>query len=99
MSFSVALREIEIEQILLIRLIFDSSHCVKSECIRSFSGPYYPAFGLNMGRQSVFFSIHSEWGKIRTRKTPNTDTFHAVTNIKNQLNEQNLLYLYLSKCK
>ena len=27
---------------------------------------------------SVFFRIQSEYGKIRTRKTPNTDTFHTV---------------------
>ena len=25
-------------------------HCVKSVCIRGFSGPYFPAFGLNMER-------------------------------------------------
>ena len=29
-------------------------------------------------RYGVSFRIQSEWGKIRTRKTPNTDTFHAV---------------------
>ena len=33
-----------------------------------FSGPYFPAFGLNTER-------YSECGKIRTRKTLNTDTF------------------------
>ena len=44
-------------------------HCVKSVRIRSYSGPYIPAFGL---------SIQSECGKIRTRITPNTDTFYAV---------------------
>ena len=27
--------------------------CVKSFCIRRFSGPYFPAFGLNMERQGV----------------------------------------------
>ena len=43
-------------------------HCVKSVLIRSFSGPYFPAFGLNTKRYSV----------CRTRKTPNTDTFYAV---------------------
>ena len=29
-------------------------------------------------RYGVSLRIHSECGKIRTRKTPNTDTFHAV---------------------
>ena len=33
-----------------------------------FSGPYFPAFGLNLGRYGVFLRIQSEYGKIRTRK-------------------------------
>ena len=33
-----------------------------------FSGPYFPAFGLNMERYSVSLRIQSECGKIRTRK-------------------------------
>ena len=37
---------------------------VKSVCIRSFSGPY----------------LSVSVGKIRTRKTLNTDTFHAMKN-------------------
>ena len=46
---------------------------------RSFSGLYFPAFGLNIEIYGVF-SIHiqSECGKIQTRKTPNMDTFYAV---------------------
>ena len=50
--------------------------CVR---IRSFTGPYFLAFGLNTKRYSVFLPIQSEWGKIRNRKTPNTDTFYAVS--------------------
>ena len=46
--------------------------------IRIFSGPYFPAFGLNTERCEVSPRIQSECGKIRTRKTANTDTFHAV---------------------
>ena len=42
----------------------------KSVRIRSFSGPYFPAFGSLL--------IQSKCRKIRTRKTPNRDTFHAV---------------------
>ena len=53
-------------------------HCVKSVHIPSFSGPYFPAFGLNTVRYSVVLRIKSECGKIRTRKTWNTDTFHTV---------------------
>ena len=53
-------------------------HCVKSVRIRSYSGPHFPAFKLNMERYSVSLRIQFECGKIRTRITPNTDTFHAV---------------------
>ena len=44
-------------------------HCVESVRIRSFSGPYFPAFGRN---------IQSQCGKIQTKKIPNMDAFHAV---------------------
>ena len=47
---------------------------MKSVRIRSFCGPYFPAYGLNTER----YCIHSECGKIQIRKTPNTYTFHAV---------------------
>ena len=35
---------------------------------RVFSGPYFPAFGLNTDRYSVSLCIQSECGKMRTRK-------------------------------
>ena len=53
-------------------------HCVKSVGIRCFSGPYLPVFGLNTERQFASFRIQSKCDKIRIKKTPNTDTFHAV---------------------
>ena len=53
-------------------------NCVKSACIRSYSGLHFPAFGLNTERYSVSLRIQSECGKMRTKITPNTDTFHAV---------------------
>ena len=53
-------------------------HRVKSVRIRSFSGPYFPAFGLNTERYGLSFRIQPECGKIQTRKTPNMNTFHAV---------------------
>ena len=43
-------------------------HCLKSVQIRSFSGPYFPAFGPNTKRYGVSPRIQSEYGKIRTRK-------------------------------
>ena len=53
-------------------------HCFKSVPIRSSSGLYFPAFGLNTERYSVSLRIQFECGEIRTRITPNTDTFYAV---------------------
>ena len=46
--------------------------------IWGFSGPYFPALGLNMEKYGVSLHIQPECRKIRTRKTPNMDTFHAV---------------------
>ena len=51
------------------------TYCVKSVRIRSYSGPHFPAFGLNSERYGVCLRIQFKCGKIRTRKTPNTDTF------------------------
>ena len=48
--------------------------CVKSVGIRSYSGPGFPAFGLNTKKYGVSLRIQPECGKIRTRITPNTDT-------------------------
>ena len=60
---------------------FDDFHCVKSACIRSYSGPHSPAFELNTERYVVSLQIQSECGKIRTRITPNMGTFYAVFSI------------------
>ena len=78
---------------------------MKSVCIRSFSGPYFPAFGLNTERYGVSLHIQSECGKILTRKTPNKDTFHAVRRqeihrifqrIKDRSKEKNGTTVYIS---
>ena len=53
-------------------------HCLKSVCIRSFSDPCFPAFRLNTNRYSAFLLIQSGYGKTRTRKIPNTNTFHTA---------------------
>ena len=55
-------------------------YCVKNVHIQKFSGPYFPAFGLNTEGYRVSLRIQSECGKIRSRKTPNTDTFYASVN-------------------
>ena len=54
-----------------------STQCVKRVGIRIFSGPYFPALGLNTERYSVSLRIQSELGKTQTRKTLNMDTFHT----------------------
>ena len=50
---------------------FRTCHCMKSVRIRSYSGPHFPAFGLNTKRYSVSLRIQSECGKMRTRIAPN----------------------------
>ena len=61
-----------------------ASHYIKSVRIRSYSGPHFPTFstfGINM--DSVYLFVFSpnegKCGKMRTRMTPNTDTFYAVS--------------------
>ena len=73
-------------------------HCVKSVRIRSHSGPHFPAFGLNTKKYRVFLYIQSECGKMRTRITPNTDTFYAVLKFRVPLNLTSSIYrlLYVS---
>ena len=52
---------------------------LREKCLYSeFFSSYFPAFGLNTERYSVFVYIQSLCAKIRTKKIPNTDTFHAV---------------------
>ena len=48
---------------------------MKSVRIWSYSGPRFLAFGLNTERYSASLRMKSECGKMRTRITPNTDTF------------------------
>ena len=55
--------------------IYTAWKCIR---IRSYSGPYFPTFGLNTERYSVSLRIQSEYGKIRTKVTPNWDTFYAI---------------------
>ena len=50
------------------------THCVKSVRIRSYSDPHFSAFRLNTMGYGV---TQSKCGKMRTRITPNTDTFRS----------------------
>ena len=77
-------------------MIIDKSigngRCVKTVRIRSFSAPHFPAFGLNMERYGVYLGIQSEYVKIRTRKTPNTDIFDGVSIFKT-------MYPFSARCQ
>ena len=73
--------------LLIIILLITTSSLVKGVRIRSYSGLYFPAFGLNTESYGVCLRIQSECQKIRTRITPNTDTFHAV--LLSQYDKQN----------
>ena len=72
LSLSLSLSLFWTFSVSLVSPLPENDHCVKSVRIRSFSGPYFPVFGLNTQL------IRSKCGKMQTRKTPNTDTFHAV---------------------
>ena len=53
--------------------------CTLCESVRigSYSDPHYPVFGLNTERFE-YGEMHSKYGKMGARITPNTDTFYAV---------------------
>ena len=51
---------------------------MKSVRIRSFSGPYFHGFGLNLKRYGVSLRNQSECEKIWTRNNQNTEIFYAV---------------------
>ena len=55
----------------------NGKHFLKSVRIRSYFGPYFPAFGLNTERYGESLRIQCECGNMRTGITPNTDTFYA----------------------
>ena len=62
--------------------------------IRSFSGLYFPAFGLNTEIYSVSLHIQFECGKIRARKTPKKDTFDVVNG---KLSTKHIPYIILNR--
>ena len=73
-------------------------HCLKSVCIRSYSGPHFPAFGLNIERYSV--SPYS----VRMRKNMDQNNFeykHLLRNVYNILRHRYFSSKYnnLSKYK
>ena len=58
---------------------------MKSALIQSFSGMYFPAFGLNTERYGVSLRIQSKCGKIRTKKKPPKTSIFLMNNITRSL--------------
>ena len=52
----------------LAPVITSKVKCVKNVQIRTFSGPYFSVFELNMKIYSVNLRVQYRYGKIRTRK-------------------------------
>ena len=57
--------------------------------------PIFPAFSRIRTEYGVSLRIQSEYGKMRTEITPNTDTFHAVTKVEWLHKIQNYLLFFL----
>ena len=76
-----------------------ANHFMKKVRIRSAFCLYFPSSELNTERYEASLRIDSECGKIRTRKTPNSDAFHAVIiTHKSLLSASNLPYKFANTC-
>ena len=71
-------------------------HCVKSVRIRSFSGPYFPAFGLSTERYSASLRIQSEYVKIWTLFRSSLD-FEWMSEAYLRLNQTSVMELFWRK--
>ena len=71
---------------------------MKSVRPRSFSGPHFFTFGLNAARYGVSLRIQSECGKIQTRKTSNTNIFHAVKSEDIKVGKFLIFHFEAKKC-
>ena len=64
-------------------LIMLRKKCPCLELFWSAISPHFTVFRLNTERYSLSVRIQSKSGKMRTRITPSTDSFHAVDDIEN----------------
>ena len=55
----------------------ETKHGVKSVRIRSYSGPYFTAFGLNMEGYIISLRIQSEYGHFSR-----SEKVHAISSVK-----------------
>ena len=64
--------------------IHKTQDCVKNVCIRSYSGPHFPAFGLNTERYSVSLPFQSSAGKYGPEQLRIPTPFTQCKRIVNQ---------------
>ena len=62
---------------------FHSSHCLKSVCFRSFTAPYFRAFGLNTERYFISLCIQSECGENTNQK--NSEYRHILSSVNGKI--------------
>ena len=74
---SVCITDIPDDEIMAKLEVLCIKHCVKSVRIRRFSGPYFPAFGLNMGIYSEISVFSPNSGKYGPENSE-TGISHAV---------------------
>ena len=72
----------------------DDLYCLKIVHVRSFSGPYFPAFGLSMEIYGVSLWSQSDCEKMRTRKTPNTYTSNVVLLNNNSFQRRSVNFVW-----
>ena len=72
---------------------------MKSVHIRSYSGPDFPALGLNIESYEVSLCIQSKCGKMTTRITLNTDIFYAVQDFREKTEVIEIMLLKLTRPK
>ena len=76
--FVLCINSVSLIKLIKNFVVWNSRHfqCIKAFRTRSFSSLYFPDFGVNTEKIFLNLLILFECGKMRTRKTPNTDTFH-----------------------
>ena len=65
-------------------------HCVKTVRIRSYSGPYFPAFGLNTDRSGLSLRIQSECSKNKDQVNFEYGHFSCSESLQRKLSGSHL---------
>ena len=63
----------------IMKILISSKSTFRKKCLHSeLFWSVFPTFGMNTERCGVSVRIQCKCGKMRTRTTPNMDSFHAV---------------------